>query len=107
MTNYEKLRNKGLVQGSLSLDEIFTVMENEIKLPSDFAEVKEKLESEGIIIDISEQSQKLQALIKKGVSNGLLKRTEIVLHLPFEMVDQEQINDIIQMIEGMGIKVEN
>ena len=106
MSSYDQLKNKGLAQGSLSHEEIRAVMQNEIMSPPDFMALIEKLESAGILIYKGAQSQRLEKLIKKGKSKGFLQRIEVVSSLPSEVDDEEQINDIIQMIEDMGIKVE-
>ncbi|UDG81170.1 RNA polymerase sigma factor RpoD [Candidatus Hartigia pinicola] len=50
------------------------------------------------------QSQ-LKLLITKGKEQGYLTYTEVNDHLPEDMVDSEQIADIIQMINDMGIQV--
>ncbi len=50
------------------------------------------------------QSQ-LKLLIVKGKEQGYLTYAEVNDHLPENMVDSEQIEDIIQMINDMGIQV--
>jgi len=50
------------------------------------------------------QSQ-LKDLIALGKEQGYLTYAEVNDHLPNEMVDPEQIDDIINMINDMGIKV--
>lgn len=53
-----------------------------------------------------EQTQsKLQLLIAKGKEQGYLTYAEINDHLPNELVDSDQIEDIIQMINDIGIQV--
>jgi len=51
-----------------------------------------------------EQSQ-LKLLIAKGKEQGFLTYTEVNDHLPDDIVDPEQIEDIINMINDMGITV--
>ncbi len=51
-----------------------------------------------------EQSQ-LKRLIAKGKEQGFLTYHEVNDHLPDDIVDPEQIEDIINMINDMGIKV--
>ena len=51
-----------------------------------------------------EQSQ-LKRLIAKGKEQGYLTYTEVNDHLPDDIVDPEQIEDIINMINDMGITV--
>ncbi len=50
------------------------------------------------------QSQ-LKLLIVKGKEQGYLTYAEVNDHLPEDMVDSDQIEDIIQMINDMGIQV--
>ncbi|MCJ2378001.1 RNA polymerase sigma factor RpoD [Vibrio sp. ZSDZ34] len=52
----------------------------------------------------SPQSQ-LKLLVLKGKEQGYLTYAEVNDHLPEEIVDSEQVEDIIQMINDMGIKV--
>ncbi|MBR9907785.1 MAG: RNA polymerase sigma factor RpoD [Gammaproteobacteria bacterium] len=52
----------------------------------------------------SRQSQ-LRLLIAKGKEQGYLTFSEVNDHLPSEIVDSDQIEDIISMINDMGIKV--
>ena len=51
-----------------------------------------------------EQSQ-LKRLIAKGKEQGFLTYAEVNDHLPDDIVDPEQIEDIINMINDMGITV--
>lgn len=51
-----------------------------------------------------EQSQ-LKTLIAKGKEQGYLTYHEVNDHLPDDIVDPEQVEDIINMINDMGIKV--
>lgn len=50
------------------------------------------------------QSQ-LKLLIAQGKEQGYLTYAEVNDHLPEELVDADQIEDIIQMINDMGIQV--
>ncbi|RUO75225.1 RNA polymerase sigma factor RpoD [Idiomarina seosinensis] len=52
----------------------------------------------------SRQSQ-LKVLIAKGKEQGFLTFAEVNDHLPQEIVDSDQIEDIIRMINDMGIRV--
>ncbi len=47
----------------------------------------------------------IKILISKGLEQGYLTYAEVNDHLPDDMVDPEQIEDIIGMINGMGIEV--
>ena len=47
----------------------------------------------------------IKLLISKGLEQGYLTYAEVNDHLPDDMVDPEQIEDIIGMINGMGIDV--
>jgi len=47
----------------------------------------------------------LKELIIKGKENGFLTFAEVNDHLPQDIVDSEQIEDIVQMINDMGIRV--
>ncbi|GAA4899863.1 RNA polymerase sigma factor RpoD [Ferrimonas pelagia] len=55
-------------------------------------------------MDQTPQSQ-LKLLVAKGKEQGYLTYAEVNDHLPSDMVDSDQIEDIIQMINDMGIKV--
>jgi RNA polymerase primary sigma factor len=55
-------------------------------------------------MDQNPQSQ-LKLLVVKGKEQGYLTYAEVNDHLPAEIVDSEQVEDIIQMINDMGIKV--
>jgi RNA polymerase primary sigma factor len=52
-----------------------------------------------------EQQSQLKLLIAKGKEQGYLTYAEVNDHLPEEIVDPEQIEDIISMINDMGIAV--
>ena len=47
----------------------------------------------------------IKQLISKGLEQGYLTYAEVNDHLPDDVVDPEQIEDIIGMINGMGIEV--
>src|SRR3546814_11750550 len=47
----------------------------------------------------------IKQLISTGLEQGYLTYAEVNDHLPDDMVDPEQIEDIIGMINGMGIEV--
>ncbi|THB65172.1 MAG: RNA polymerase sigma factor RpoD [Gammaproteobacteria bacterium] len=49
--------------------------------------------------------QQLKKLISKGKEQGFLTYAEVNDHLPDDIVDPEQIEDIISMINDMGISV--
>ena len=55
-------------------------------------------------MDQNPQSQ-LKQLVVKGKEPGYLTYAEVNDHLPAEIVDSEQVEDIIQMINDMGIRV--
>ncbi|MCW7993596.1 RNA polymerase sigma factor RpoD [Vibrio parahaemolyticus] len=55
-------------------------------------------------MDQNPQSQ-LKLLVIKGKEQGYQTYAEVNDHLPAEIVDSEQVEDIIQMINDMGIKV--
>lgn len=52
-----------------------------------------------------EQQSQLKELIAKGKEQGYLTYTEVNDHLPDSVIDSEQIEDIIAMINDMGIAV--
>ena len=55
---------------------------------------------------MSEQQQsQLKKLIARGKEKGFLTYAEVNDHLPDDIVDPEQIEDIIAMINDMGIEV--
>ena len=56
-------------------------------------------------IDRPAQQNEIKLLISKGLEQGYLTYAEVNDHLPDDIVDPEQIEDIIGMINGMGIEV--
>ncbi len=52
-----------------------------------------------------EQQSQLKLLIARGKEQGFLTYAEVNDHLPNDIVDPEQIEDIISMINDMGISV--
>ncbi len=52
-----------------------------------------------------QQQSQLKQLIAKGKAQGYLTYAEVNDHLPNDIVDPEQIEDIISMINDLGIKV--
>ncbi len=54
---------------------------------------------------MSEQQSQIKKLIAQGKEQGFLTFAEINDHLPDDIVDPEQIEDIIAMINDMGIEV--
>jgi RNA polymerase primary sigma factor len=52
-----------------------------------------------------QQQSQLKQLIAKGKAQGYLTYAEVNDHLPSDIVDPEQIEDIIGMINDMGIQV--
>jgi len=56
-------------------------------------------------MDITQQQSQLKTLIAKGKDQGYLTYAEVNDHLPDGIVDPEQIEDIISMINDMGISV--
>ncbi len=52
-----------------------------------------------------DQQSQLKLLIAKGKEQGFLTYAEVNDHLPEDIVDPQQIEDIIGMINDMGIKV--
>ena len=54
---------------------------------------------------LEEQQSQLELLIAQGREQGYLTLSEVHDHLPEDLVDTDQIEDIIQMINDMGIKV--
>ena len=56
-------------------------------------------------MDRQEQQSSIKDLIAKGKEQGFLTYAEVNDHLPDSIVDPEQIEDIIAMINDMGIEV--
>ena len=50
-------------------------------------------------------NSQLKKLIARGKEQGYLTYTEVNDHLPNDIVDPEQIEDIVNMINDMGITV--
>ena len=57
------------------------------------------------MISSAKPAQQLKALIARGKEQGYLTYTEVNDHLPNDIVDPEQIEDIVNMINDMGIAV--
>ena len=53
----------------------------------------------------SKPAQQLKELIARGKEQGYLTYVEVNDHLPNDIVDPEQIEDIVNMINDMGITV--
>ncbi len=53
----------------------------------------------------SQQQSRLKELISRGKEQGYLTYAEVNDHLPDDISDPEQVEDIIRMINDMGIKV--
>src|SRR6476619_314333 len=56
-------------------------------------------------MDQEQQRSRLKDLIAKGKEQGYLTYAEVNDHLPADITDPEQIEDIISMLNDMGIKV--
>ncbi|MEM7433033.1 MAG: RNA polymerase sigma factor RpoD [Pseudomonadota bacterium] len=57
------------------------------------------------VVGSSKQAQQLKDLIARGKEQGFLTYAEVNDHLPNDIVDPEQIEDIVNMINDMGITV--
>ena len=57
------------------------------------------------VVGGSKQAQQLKELIARGKEQGYLTYAEVNDHLPNDIVDPEQIEDIVNMINDMGIQV--
>ena len=57
------------------------------------------------VTGVSKQAQQLKELIARGKEQGFLTYAEVNDHLPNDIVDPEQIEDIVNMINDMGIAV--
>jgi RNA polymerase primary sigma factor len=55
--------------------------------------------------DVAKQQSRLKDLIAKGKEQGYLTYAEVNDHLPQDISDPDQVEDIIQMINDMGIQV--
>ena len=53
----------------------------------------------------NQQQSQLKLLVAKGKEQGFLTYGEVNDHLPSDIVDPEQIEDIVNMINDMGITV--
>jgi RNA polymerase primary sigma factor len=54
--------------------------------------------------DAVSQQSRLKSLIAKGKEQGYLTYAEVNDHLPDDISDPDQVEDIIQMINDMGIR---
>jgi len=57
------------------------------------------------MLGTNKQAQQLKELIARGKEQGFLTYAEVNDHLPNDIVDPEQIEDIVNMINDMGITV--
>jgi len=55
--------------------------------------------------DVTQQKSRLKDLIARGKDQGYLTYSEVNDHLPQEISDPDQVEDIIQMINDLGIQV--
>ncbi|MEM1113701.1 MAG: RNA polymerase sigma factor region1.1 domain-containing protein, partial [Pseudomonadota bacterium] len=55
--------------------------------------------------DVVQQQSRLKELIARGKEQGYLTYSEVNDHLPEDISDPDQVEDIIQMINDMGIQV--
>ena len=55
--------------------------------------------------DVVQQESRLKTLIARGKEQGYLTYADVNDHLPRDISDPDQVEDIIQMINDMGIKV--
>ena len=53
----------------------------------------------------ADQQSRIKELITRGKEQGYLTYSEVNDHLPEDISDPDQVEDIIQMINDMGIKV--
>src|SRR5262245_63861613 len=70
-----------------------------------FGSAERKTLSEKIALIPEDRHSQLKLLIAKGKEQGYLTYSEVNDHLPSEIVDPEQIEDIVNMINDMGITV--
>ena len=74
-------------------------------LPAGVSDLTEKNAPAPTPIAVSKQAQQLRDLIARGKEQGYLTYVEVNDHLPNDIVDPEQIEDIVNMINDMGITV--
>ncbi|HSC67153.1 MAG TPA: RNA polymerase sigma factor RpoD [Cellvibrio sp.] len=55
--------------------------------------------------DVQQQQSRIKELIARGKEQGYLTYAEVNDHLPEDISDPDQVEDIIQMINDMGIRV--
>ncbi len=65
----------------------------------------EKIAPAAPAVRSTEQQSQLKVLIARGKEQGYLTYAEVNDHLPNDIVDPEQIEDIVNMINDMGITV--
>jgi RNA polymerase primary sigma factor len=67
--------------------------------------LSDKLSNKRAKLSVNKQAQQLKDLIARGKEQGYLTYAEVNDHLPSGIVDPEQIEDIVNMINDMGITV--
>jgi len=75
----------------------------EFTFSTEVSRVKEQTES--TVPRSGDKNSQLKLLIAKGKEQGYLTYAEVNDHLPNDIVDPEQIEDIVNMINDMGITV--
>lgn len=66
---------------------------------------KDVKDSQQEVMSLEEQRKRLRQLIALGKERGYLTYAEINDHLPEDVSDAEQIENIVTMIAGLGIQV--
>jgi RNA polymerase primary sigma factor len=107
----KRLMAKGKEQGFLTYHEVIDHLPDDIVDPEQIEDIINMISKMGISVhqvethDLTDEQSQLKRLIAKGKERGFLTYHEVNDHLPDDIVDPEQIEDIINMISEMGIPV--
>ncbi len=75
------------------------------RLPSSLIESSDEDIDPNLVVDENDEESQLKILIAKGKEQGFLTYHEVNESLPDGIVDPEQIEEIVNMINDMGIEV--
>ena len=76
-----------------------------MKQQDETAQMMNSIEEQAPVLTAEEKREQISKLVALGKERGYLTFSEINDYLPDDMVDSEQIDNVIEMIRGLGIQV--